>query len=91
MDDSSPGLNVHSNVRWQLMFGEVTRGLSGTSSVTLLFLFILREIWLSEEYLVFPGCGVGKPCHSRSERDPPLRVLDSRKSWTFAENIKVYC
>ena len=41
------------------MFGEVTRGFSGTSSVTLLFLFILREIWLSEEYLVFPGCGVG--------------------------------
>jgi len=73
------------------MFGEVTRGFSGTSSATLLFLFILREIWLSEEYLVFPGCGVGKPCHSRSEGDSPLRVLDSRKSWTFAENIKVYC
>ena len=91
MDDSSPGLNVHSNVRWQRMFGEVTRGLSGTSSVTLLFLFILREIWLSEEYLVFPGCGVGKPCHSRSEVGPPLRVLDSRKSLTFAKNIKVYC
>ena len=75
MDDSSPWLNVHSNVRWQRMFGEVTRGLSGTSSVTLLFLFILREIWLSEEYLVFPGCGVGKPGHSRSEGGPPLGVL----------------
>ena len=73
------------------MFGEVTRGLSGTSSVTLLFLLILREIWLSEEYLVFPGCGVGKPGHSRSEGGSPLRVFDSRKSLTFAENIQVYC
>ena len=70
------------------MFGEVTRGFSGTSSVTLLFLFILREIWLSEEYLVFPGCGVGKPGHSRSEGGPPLRVFDSRKSLTLQKTSK---
>ena len=72
------------------MFGEVTIGFSGISSDTLLFLFILREIWLSEEDLVFPDCGVGKPCHSRSEVGQPLKVLDSRKSLTFAESIKVY-
>ena len=33
---------------------------------------------------------VGKPCHSRAEVGQPLKVLDSRKSLTFAESIKVY-
>ena len=70
------------------MFGEVTRGFSGTSSATLLFLFILREIWLSEEYLVFPGCGVGKPGHSRSEGDPPLGVLILESRWLLQKTSK---
>ena len=33
---------------------------------------------------------VGKPCHSRAEVGQPLKVLDSRKSLTFAKSIKVY-
>ena len=53
------------------------------------YLFSEKFGWVKNTWS-FLTVEVGKPCHFRAEVGQPRNVLDSRKSLTFAESIKVY-